>query len=155
MDFELDKLNVELMRLDGKRYHCSRILMILGLRLTGRENTDLIRSAAGLTVGLGHSNETCGALLGGACLLGLHGGKGHDGEEESEWLRMATRRLVEWFRESYSVENDAGLSSIRCSDILNRYGLKRCGQMIRGVYAQSLELLTEFGVDVTTGRGES
>lgn len=156
-DFDLDDLQMELMALDGKRYHCSQILLILGLRLQGKdpnENADLIRAAGGLTVGLGHSNETCGALLGGACLLGLYGGKGHDGEEEAEWFRLATRRLVEWFRETYSVTDAEGRSSIRCADILNEHGLKRCGLMVRGVYMKVSELLNEFGVDPSMVREE-
>jgi hypothetical protein len=149
-EYELDELNMELLALDGKRYHCSQILMILGLRLLGHDPSEpggvnLIRAAGGLTVGLGHSNETCGALLGGACLLGLCGGKGHDGEEEAEWFRLAIRRLVEWFRETYAEPGAEGTSSIRCTDILDRHGLKRCGLMVRGVYTKVLELLDEFG----------
>jgi hypothetical protein len=131
--------------------------MILGLRLLGCEqepgSADLIRAAGGLTVGLGHSNETCGALLGGACLLGLYGGKGRDGEEEAEWLRMAVRRLTEWFRETYAEPGENGVSSTRCTDILNRRGLKQCGLMVRGVYMKTLEFLNEFGADPSEGRG--
>ena len=83
--FELDELQMELMALDGRRYHCSQILVSLGLRLQARENPELVRAAGGLAFGLGHSNETCGALLGGCCLLGLYGGKGHDDKEKTEW----------------------------------------------------------------------
>ena len=154
-DFELDDLNMELMALDGKRYHCSQILMILGLRLLGRDpdqNAELIRATGGLTVGLGHSNETCGALLGGACFLGLYGGKGHDGEEEAEWFRMSVRRLVEWFRETYAEPGENEAKSIRCADILKQHGLKRCGLMVRGVYFKALEFLDEYGVDPSEGR---
>ena len=155
--FELDDFQMELMSLDGKRYHCSQILIILALRLMGKdENIDLIRAAGGLTVGLGHSNETCGALLGGACLLGLYGSKGHDGEEEAEWLRLATRRLVEWFRESYSVDARdpliEGQKSIRCADFLACHGFKHCGVLVQNVYTKALELLNEFDVDVMNPR---
>ena len=140
--FELDDLQMELIALDGKRYHCSQILMLLALRLTGRDNPTLIRAAAGLTVGLGHSNETCGALLGGACFLGLYGGKGSDAEEEAPWFRMSVRRLVDWFRESYAEDG-----SIRCRDILDKRGLKRCGEMVRGTYLQVIALLNEYSAD--------
>ena len=43
-EFELDDLQMELMALDGRRYHCSQILVSLGLRLQGRENPDLVRA---------------------------------------------------------------------------------------------------------------
>ena len=153
-DFELDDLNMELMALDGKRYRCSQTLMILGLRLIGcdpAQNTNLIRASGGLAFGLGHSNDTCGALLGGACLLGLYGGKGRDGEEEAEWFRMAVNRLVKWFREAYAEPGDNEAQSVRCADILNRHGMKRCGLMVRGVYSKVMELLDEYGVDPNEG----
>ena len=41
--FELDELQMELMALDGRRYHCSQILVSLGLRLQARENPELLR----------------------------------------------------------------------------------------------------------------
>lgn len=152
--FELDELQMELMALDGRRYHCSQILVSLGLRLQARENPELVRAAGGLAFGLGHSNETCGALLGGCCLLGLYGGKGHDGEEEAEWFRLSNRRLAEWFRETYGLGTE-GASSIRCTDLLDRHGLKHCGAMVRGTYLKTIELLGEFGVDPAEPRGES
>ncbi len=153
-EFELDDLQVELMALDGRRYHCSQILVSLGLRLQGRENPDLVRAAGGLAFGLGHSNETCGALLGGCCLLGLYGGKGHDGEEEAEWFRIANRRLAEWFRAAYGLEAGGELPSVRCTDLLDRYGLKHCGLMVRGTYLKAMELLGEFGADAPRGGPE-
>jgi hypothetical protein len=153
-DFELDDFNVELAALSRKRYNCSQVLMIMGLRLKGRDpaqNEDLIRASGGLAFGLGRSNESCGALLGGACLLGLYGGKGHDGEEEAEWFRMSVRRLVEWFRETYSEPGENEAQSIRCTDILNRHGLKKCGSMVQGVYFKVLELLDGFGINAKGG----
>jgi hypothetical protein len=154
-DIELDDFEMELITLAGKRYHCSQVLMIIGLRLMGQDpaqNVNLLRASGGLTVGLGYSNEVCGALLGGTCLLGLYGGKGHDGEEEAEWFRMSVRRMVEWFRETYAepVENEA--PSIRCTDFLNRHGLGKCGLMVQGTYFKALELLDKYGVDPKKGR---
>ena len=154
-DFELDELNMELLALDSKHYHCSQILMILGLRLLGHDvaqNADLIRATGGLALGLWDSNEVCGTLLGGACLLGLYGGKGHDEEEEAEWLRMAVHRLVGWFRETHAEPGKNETRSIRCADILDRRGFGHCVLMVRSVYAKVLELLNDYEIDLNEGR---
>ncbi len=136
--FAIDDLQMELMALDGKGYHCSQILLLLALRQMGRENPDLLRSMGGLSYGLGHSNKTCGALLGGAALLGLYCGKGTDGEREHDMFRMMVRRLVEWFRDEL------------CSDC----GSTKCGLLVRSVWEKCMELLEENGVDLLEGRDD-
>ena len=146
--FDLDEFQMELLSLEGKGYHCSQILFLLALRQIGRENPDLIRSMGGVALGLGHSNGTCGALLGGACLLGLYGGKGEDGEREHPAFRMMVRRLTEWFREEMATPE----GSILCGDILNVSGRSRCGLMVRSVWMKVLELLEENGIDPLEGR---
>lgn len=146
--FELDDFQMELASLEGKGYQCSQILLLLVMRRTGRENEDLLRAMSGVSLGLGHSNETCGALLGGACLLGFYAGKGRDGETEHPMFRMMVRRLVEWFRE------EVGLSprSVRCGDILNAHGRSRCGLLVRSVWIKAMELLADNGIDTFEGR---
>lgn len=148
--FAIDDLQMELMALDGKGYHCSQILLLLGLRQMERENADLLRSMGGLSYGLGHSNETCGALLGGAALLGLYCGKGTDGEREHDMFRMMVRRLVEWFRDELC--SDCG--STKCGDILNVHGRSKCGLLVRSVWEKCMELLEENDVDLPEGRDD-
>ncbi|MDI9369659.1 MAG: C_GCAxxG_C_C family protein [Synergistaceae bacterium] len=144
-DFDLDELQIELLSFEGKGYHCSQILLLMALRQTGAEHdASLIRATGGLSLGLGHSNATCGALLGGACLLGYYAGKGADGETEHPMFRMMVRRLVEWFRD----ELCAG-ESIMCGDILDKHGRARCGLLVRSVWVKSMELLMEGGIDPT------
>ena len=51
--FDLDDLQMEMLSLEGKGYHCSQILILLALRQTGGERNDaLIRSMGGLSLGL-------------------------------------------------------------------------------------------------------
>ena len=55
----------------------------------------------GLAGGLGFSGEVCGALTGGACLLGLYAGRGSLDEDEDERLNLMITELVEWFSDEY------------------------------------------------------
>ncbi len=145
--FDLDDLQMEMISLEGKGYHCSQILLLLALRQTGGEqNEALIRATGGLSLGLGHSNGTCGALLGGACLLGFYAGKGHDGETEHPMFRMMVRRLTEWFR------NDLCASgSVLCGDLLDAHGRGRCPHLVRSVWGKVMELLLENDIDPAEG----
>jgi hypothetical protein len=91
---DLDRMR----ELKQQGFFCSQILMTLGLELQGKENPDLIRAMHGLAGGLGFTGETCGALTGGACLLGLYAGKGQPGDEENLKLNFMIEDLVKWFR---------------------------------------------------------
>lgn len=146
--FDLDDFQMDLMALEGRGYHCSQVLLLLALKQTGRENADLIRAMGGIALGLGHSNETCGALLGGACVLGFYCGKGTDGEREHDMFRMMVRRLVEWFRDELC--SDCG--STKCGDILDVHGRSKCGLLVRSVWAWCMELLQAEGIDPMEGR---
>lgn len=148
--FELDDLQMEMLSLDGKGYHCSQVLLLMALRLTGEEPNDaLIRSMGGLSLGLGHSNGTCGALLGGACLLGFYAGKGRDGETEHPMFRMMVRRLTEWFRDELCAPG-----STLCGDILDAHGRARCPILVRSVWGKVMELLLDNDIDPTEGHTE-
>ncbi len=80
--FEMDDFQMRLAALSAEGYHCSQILLLLALERTGRENPDLLRALGGISRGVAEGSETCGALLGGACLLGFYAGKGQPGEGE-------------------------------------------------------------------------
>lgn len=56
-------------------FHCSQIMLILGLERQGKTNPDLVRAMTGLAGGLGFGGKNCGALTGAACLLGLYAGR--------------------------------------------------------------------------------
>ncbi|NTW43388.1 MAG: C_GCAxxG_C_C family protein, partial [Anaerolineaceae bacterium] len=63
-----------IMQFRNQGYYCSQQLVLSGLEMLGRSNPDLVRSMQGLACGLGFSGELCGALIGGAALLGLYAG---------------------------------------------------------------------------------
>ncbi len=129
-------------------YYCSQILMIMGLELQGKTNPDLIASMQGLAGGLGFSGELCGALSGGASLLGLYAGKQNPQDGENPLLRFMIEDLVKWFKQEYGEE----FGGIRCEELLagnSMNQMTRCPLMVSGVFNQVKELLVENGFDLS------
>jgi C_GCAxxG_C_C family probable redox protein len=127
-------------------FFCSQILMILALEMQGKENPDLVRSMHGLCAGLG-AGEVCGALTGGASVLGLYSGKGTPAEEEEPRLLLMLDELVSWFKEEYGQT----YGGIRCDEIIGDDGANmttRCPAMMQGVFQKTKELLVENGFDL-------
>lgn len=136
-----------ILELGRSNFQCSQILLLLGLQLRGGDNPELIRSMQGLCGGMS-GGETCGALTGGACLLGLYAGRGTPAEDDDPRLLFMLEELVDWFREGYGAE----FGSLRCDDIVGPGGehlTDRCPQMVRGVFEKVKELLLENGFDLT------
>ncbi len=138
----------QMMALRKQGFYCSQILILQGLELMGKSNPDLVRAMQGLAGGMGFSGEICGALTGGACLLGLYAGKGLPEQEEDPRLAFMVEDLVRWFKERFEAE----YGSIRCVDILagdaqNRAA--RCPVMVSEVLQKTKELLVENGYDLS------
>ncbi len=141
---DLDRMK----ELKQQGFFCSQILMTLGLELQGKENPDLICAMNGLAGGLGFMGETCGALTGGACLLGLYAGKGAPAEEENLRLNFMIEDLLKWFKSGYGQE----YGGIRCEEILGghmQFQATRCPTMVAGTFQKVKELLVENGFDLT------
>ena len=142
---------IRMIELAQQGFYCSQILLVMGLEAQGKANTDLIRAMSGLAGGLGFSGELCGALTGGACLLGLYAGRGVPGEEEDQRLNVMITELVEWFAQEYGQM----YGGIRCETILGEDpGARRtkCPTMVLGTYEKVKALLLENGFDLFGGR---
>ncbi len=132
-------------------FQCSQILIILGLEAQGKVNVDLVRSLSGLAGGIGFSGGVCGALTGGACLLGLYAGKGTPEEEEDPRLNVMIGELVEWFSDEYG----GMYGGIQCETILGDdpgARASRCPNMVRGTYEKVKLILSQNGFDLSEGR---
>lgn len=139
---------LQMIRLAGQGFHCSQILLFMGLEDQGKSNPDLIRAMSGLAGGLGFTGDTCGALTGGACLLGLYAGRGTPEEQEDEKLNLMISELVDWFSEEYGKL----YGGIRCDIILGddpRNRTTRCPNMVLGSYGKVKTLLSEYGFDLS------
>ena len=124
---------------------CSQIMVILGLEDQGKENPDLIKAMHGLCGGIGRSGKTCGALTGGACLIGLNVGKGTPTEFSHAKINVMINDLLEWFEDVYG--------AIECSGILdhsldegNEYPVQ-CGNIVATTFNKVLEILASYADD--------
>jgi C_GCAxxG_C_C family probable redox protein len=137
-----------MIQLKQQGYFCSQILVFMGLELQGKTNPDLIRAVHALAGGLGFSGDICGALSGGACLLGLYSGKGEPQEAEDPRLFFMVQDLVKWFQNGYG--NEYG--GVRCEQIIGESMKKqgeRCPLMVAGTFQKVKALLVENGFNLS------
>jgi C_GCAxxG_C_C family probable redox protein len=102
----------------------------------------------GLAGGLGFTGELCGALTGGASLLGLYAGRGTPEEPQDPRLLFMVEDLVKWFKAEYGEQ----FGGIRCAEILDSNShnqMMRCPELVNGVLQKVKELLIENGYDLT------
>ena len=138
----------ELIEFRKQGFYCSQIILLKGMEQMGKTNPDLVRAMQGLAGGLGFSGELCGALTGGASLLGLYAGKGTPEQEEDPKLDFMIQDLVKWFKVEYGEQ----FGGVRCVEILagnNQNKTTRCPLMVSGVLQKVNELLVENGFDLS------
>ena len=138
----------QLITLRKQGFYCSQMILLQGMEQMGKTNPDLVRAMNGLAGGLGFSGELCGALTGGASLLGLYAGKGTPEQEEDPKLDFMIQDLVKWFKAEYGEQ----FGGIRCEEILagnNQNKMTRCPLMVSGVLQKVNELLVENGFDLS------
>ena len=138
----------QLMQYSKDGFYCSQIIMLKGLENLGKTNPELIRAMQGLAGGMGFSGELCGALSGGAVLLGLYAGKGIPGQKEDPRLDFMIQDLVRWFKDEFGQQ----YGGIRCEVILagkSQNQTTRCPHMVISVIQKVKELLVENGFELT------
>jgi C_GCAxxG_C_C family probable redox protein len=146
----MDEL-LRMLELSGQGFHCSQILLFLGLEAQGKSDPDLIRAMSGLAGGVGFCGDTCGALTGGACLIALYAGRGTPEEEDHPRLNLMINELVEWFTQVFS----ECYGGIHCREILAedpKNQLVRCPDLITQTYHKVKSLLSETGFDFSQGK---
>jgi C_GCAxxG_C_C family probable redox protein len=137
----------QMRELQAQGFFCSQIILKLGMELQGKDDTNLIRAVQGLAGGLGFSGELCGALTGGACLLGLYAGKALPEENQDLRLDFMVSDLVKWFKQEYS----QSFGGIRCEEIINNNKSNmsaRCPVIVASTLQRVKELLVENGFDL-------
>lgn len=141
---DIDRLR----ELKQQGFFCSQMLLIMGLELQGKTNPELIRAMNGLVGGLGFSGEICGALTGGACLLGYYAGKGTSEEPYNPQLDTMIQDLVKWFKEEYIPR----FHGIRCEEMLEGNPANRsvrCPIIVTETFQKAKEILVENGYDLS------
>jgi C_GCAxxG_C_C family probable redox protein len=144
---------MRILPLAGQGFCCAQILVLLALEHQGRENPDLTRSVGGLCHGLGKTGQTCGALLGGCCVLGLYTGQGEPGETPHPEAQDMIRELTEWFTE-YTRE----FGGVTCGKILEKTGgepdMTLCGDLVGSTFDRVLDILESRSIDPALGKDE-
>ncbi|AFM41636.1 Putative redox-active protein (C_GCAxxG_C_C) [Desulfosporosinus acidiphilus SJ4] len=133
-------------QLAAQGFCCSQIMLILGLDTLGKENPDLIKAMHGLCGGIGRSGKTCGALTGGACLIGLNAGKGNPGEFGHPKINMMLRELLEWFEDVHGNTDCEGILD-QSLDEGNEYPV-RCGNIVSATLNKVEEILAAYSEDI-------
>ncbi len=150
----LSETGLRMMRLAGKGYCCSQIMLLLALEDMDRNNPDMVRALAGLCQGLGDCSGPCGVLTGGVCMISLYAAKGRDDEEALDGLPLMLESFRDWFTET--VGNQFG--GIHCRDILgDECGSpdpERCGGLMASAYDRIQEIFMEQGIDPAMGRDD-
>ncbi|MDR1677197.1 MAG: C-GCAxxG-C-C family protein [Deltaproteobacteria bacterium] len=149
--------NMEVLELAGQGYTCAQIVVLMGLRIMGRENSDLIRAMSALAMGAAHGS-LCGALTGGLCLMGLHLGKGLEFESPVLASKLPMGALVKWFIQ----EELKGQIAPTCAAIFEAGGQKldldrsnptaACADLVYHSFSKAMGLLVEHGIDPSQGR---
>lgn len=143
----------KIVQLKAQGFYCSQILILMGMELQGITNPDLVKSMQSLAGGLGFSGNLCGALTGGACLLGLYAGKGKTEEPEDERLNLMLLELVDWFEKNVGQP----YGGTNCDQILEGKQSNiplRCPGIIQAVWQKSKDLLVEYGFELSGTRNE-
>jgi len=97
-------------------YCCAQVIVKIGLEYKESENEELIKAMRGLCRGL-HTQDACGALSGGACLLALF--------SDNEAPRLV-HELTQWFEQSFGtltcaeLIGEGGSDPQKCRDITGR-----------------------------------
>ncbi|MDR1394637.1 MAG: C-GCAxxG-C-C family protein [Deltaproteobacteria bacterium] len=155
----LDETQAAVLELAAKGYSCAQIVVLLGLRVMGRENPDLTRAMAGLAMGAG-CGDICGALTGGLCLISLHTAKGMDDDRPAPMGRTLMGALIKWFK----FEELKGETKIDCLHIFEKSGrqydlnanpAESCGDLVIHTWQKVMYLLSENNIDPTMGQAES
>lgn len=142
---------VRITQLRAEGFHCSQILLILGLERQWKRNPDLVRAMTGLANGLGDCGKICGVLTGAVCLLGLYAGRGERDEQEDHRLSIMVQNLVDWFEEKYTQSyGGTDCQTILADDPWNK--MLRCPAMVIDTYARTMELLADNGFTAAEGR---
>ncbi|WP_066633476.1 DVU_1555 family C-GCAxxG-C-C protein [Desulfolucanica intricata] len=127
-------------------FTCGQILIILDLEAQGQSNPALVRAMSGLAGGLGFSGKTCGALIGGVCLLGLYAGRGTAEEQEKDSFGLMVNELVDWF--GAQVEGGTDCAQILGEDLEKKAVTAKCGNLVAATYNKVRDILRANDIDL-------
>lgn len=142
----MDHIRQRVMHLSSQGLSCSQILLALALEDQGRGNPELIQAMAGLAMGCGTGEATCGVLTGAACVLGLYAGGGGAAMEPSPALLPLLAQLHQWFIRAAA----APPGEISCQALLgptpDAASVRKCTELVILAHLKVRELLAARGL---------
>lgn len=141
----MDDYQIDILRLASQGYCCVQIPLLLVMEAHGKTNPGMQRVLSSLCHGFPDTTGPCGALTGGACLIGYFAGKGSADSDADERLALMLDELNLWFRDR-TLPKFGGISC--CNIVKNGQPEPSiCGNLIEETYLQVLSLLVENGFD--------
>ena len=131
-----------MLQLSSQGYECVQIMMQLVLDAEEQENIDLIRSLGAFNNGMRDTGHTCGALIGGACIIAYYASNGEPYESADPHFDSMVQELTTWFKE----EMGARFGGITCPEMLgngSRNKLDVCPLAVEETFNKALALLEE------------
>jgi hypothetical protein len=128
-------------------YTCAQVLVKLALETQGSENPELVRAMEGLALGMG-LGFNCGCLTGGACVLGLYGGRADEAQPSHPRFDIMQEEFAGWFES----EMTAKYGGIDCEKIIGfdpALKHQRCPGIILDCWMKATEILEKHRVDIT------
>ncbi|WP_027177563.1 DVU_1555 family C-GCAxxG-C-C protein [Maridesulfovibrio bastinii] len=148
----MDDTSLKIMQLSAQGFCCSQMMIMMALEDQGEENPALVRSMSALCQGIGQSGGICGAVSGGACVLGLYAAKGSPDEEEHEKYKLMVSELMDWF-ENMTSDEYGGATCDAITGGANVPEMGICGTIVERTRNKVLELLAENDIDPTVPKG--
>lgn len=133
-------------KLAAQGYCCSQILILIDLEARDLQNTELVKSMAGLCGGIGGSGKTCGIVTAGACLLGIYGGKGMAEENNNSNLSKMILEYIEWFESENRSVDCCDIVGVDILEDIRKEGIYpvKCGNIMSKSYKKLKEILEKY-----------
>lgn len=145
----MDETAFNIFKLTNYGYCCTQIMIKMALDEEKKENADLLRAVQGLCIGIGGTQNACGALTGGLGILGLYAAKGMDKEHSKPEYSAMVKEYMEWFESQFgSIEcfKLIGVCKIADNSANVSYMLK-CGDILIKSYKKIQNILQEQGFE--------
>lgn len=140
----MEETGQRVLRLSGEGLCCSQILVAMALEDQGRSNPDLMRAMAGLGMGCGTGQATCGVLTGAACVLGLMVMAGIQEPGPAPVLSSMLTQLHQWFPAAAETPPD----KVSCAAVLGpeptTASLHKCSVLVAAAYDKIMEMMKNY-----------
>lgn len=149
--FDRDALQQRARDLHASNFNCAQSVACCLAPLLGADEDTTFRLAEGLGGGLATHTETCGALLGGAMVLGLARSNGcADPTSKLDTYRLSAK-LVERFRQRFGTTL---CGDLRAQDTSGATPLPICKDCIQFALMATVDILEELRGEIAASQAE-